>query len=177
MFAQLEPRKVRDASVFLGLAQGEAFPCALGVDWLGCAKPRSDTSTGRLEKNQRQQQGIWKGCMSQCIGMCQRWVLGASLELSTSCLQSDSGSAAVSHPSRYHFPPSCLLEHHQPRQCGLFLQLRLPQSSSPGTHCRVAPLRELSPSEGRLLGLSLLTAKTFSPSRAFFSAHVQEGSI
>lgn len=55
MFAQLEPKRVRDASVFLGLAQGEAFPCALGVDWLGCAKLRSDTSTGRLEKNQRQQ--------------------------------------------------------------------------------------------------------------------------
>lgn len=58
VFAQLEPKKVRDASVFLGLAQGEAFPCVLGVDWLGCAKPRSDTSTGRLEKNQRQQQGM-----------------------------------------------------------------------------------------------------------------------
>lgn len=55
MFAQLEPKRVQDASVFLGLAQGEAFPCALGVDWLGCTKLRSDTSTGRLEKNQRQQ--------------------------------------------------------------------------------------------------------------------------
>lgn len=80
---------MRDASVFLGLAQEEAFPCALGVDWRGCAKLRSDTSAGRLEKNERQQ-GI---CLERLhvpghsALEREKWVLGAPLELCTSCLR------------------------------------------------------------------------------------------
>lgn len=63
MFAQLESQKAKEASAFLGLAEGEAFPYARGVDRLDRVESQPNAWAGWLEKNRRQQ-GI---CLP---GMC-----------------------------------------------------------------------------------------------------------
>lgn len=109
-------------------------------------------------------ESVWKGCMSWCIGV--------SLEPCTSCLQRGSGSAAVSHPPRYHFPPSCVLEQHQLRQRDPFL--RLPQSFPPGTQCRVAPQGSSHPLKEGSQGLPS-SLPNFFTQLSFL--HKQEGDV
>lgn len=55
VFAQLKSEKAEEAGVFLGQAEGEAFPCVRGVDRLGQAIPGPNTWAGWLEKNWKQQ--------------------------------------------------------------------------------------------------------------------------